>query len=117
MTEPPRRLSTEDGDFPEWAGRVLVFLDGVDQAGRCTAYDVDAGTVTRAKLNEAGELYCVHDEIAMEIVSDKVEVRLKDAHNCQRNRFREAERALSGARWTHYQAAELIKLIRKGAAV
>lgn len=76
MTAPPRRLSTDDADYdPAVGARVLVFLDGVEQRRRCVAYDADAGTVTRAKLNEAGEIYCVGDEIAMETVSGKVEVR------------------------------------------
>lgn len=74
MNAPPRRLSTEDADYDSTIGmRVCVLLDGIEQR-RLIAYDVDAGTVTRAKLNEAGEIYCVGDEVAMEVASGLVEV-------------------------------------------
>ncbi len=77
MLSIPRRLNVYDADFnPAYIGRLVVLLDGEDQAGFATGYDLDAGTVTRAKKNERGEVYVEDDEIAMETVAGKVEVSL-----------------------------------------
>lgn len=80
MNAPPRRLSVHDADYdPAIGARVHVLLDGVDQRGRCEAYDADAGTVTRCKHDETGKAYVVGDEIAMETVTGKVEVSWRAA--------------------------------------
>ncbi len=77
MLSIPRCLNVYDADFnPAYIGRLVVLLDGEDQAGFATGYDLDAGTVTRAKKNERGEVYVEDDEIAMETVAGKVEVSL-----------------------------------------
>lgn len=78
MTDVPRRLSVHDADYdPTIGDRLVVLIDGVDQYGRAESYDIDAGTVTRAKLNADGNLYCEGDEVAIETVHGKVEVSWK----------------------------------------
>jgi len=80
MMNIPRRLDVNDADFDShYIRRLVVLLDGEDQAGFATGYDLDAGTVTRAKKNERGEVYVDGDAIAMETVSGKVEVSLTPA--------------------------------------
>lgn len=75
MNAPPRRLSVHDEGYdPAIGARVCVMLDGVSQDGRCEAYDADAGTVTRCKLDADGKAFAVGDEIAMETVTGRVEV-------------------------------------------
>lgn len=75
MTDVPRRLSTHDDDYdPRVGERLTVLLDGVDQRGRVEAYDLDAGTVTRAKHDAEGRIFVDGDEIAMETVAGHVEV-------------------------------------------
>lgn len=75
MTEIPRRLSVHDEGYdPSIGMRLVVLLDGVDQRGRAEAYDLDAGTVTRAKHDAQGNVYCEGDEIALETVHGIVEV-------------------------------------------
>ena len=102
MVTIPRRLSIHDADYdPMLGARLIVMLDGVNQHGRVEAYDLDAGTVTRAKLDADGRLViegtpCVPDErgltkldadgnalltdahVAMETVSGLLEVTLRD---------------------------------------
>jgi len=102
MVTIPRRLSIHDADYdPSLGERLIVKLDGVDQHGRVQAYDLDAGTVTRAKLDADGRWViegtpCVADErgltkldadgnalltdahVAMETVSGLLEVTLRD---------------------------------------
>ena len=74
MTSVPRRLSVHDEGFDQAAAADLVIhLDGVKQAN-ANAYDMDAGTVTRAKLDADGNLYCEGDEVAIETVHGCVEV-------------------------------------------
>jgi hypothetical protein len=74
MTAPPRRLSVFDADYdPDIGRRVHVSLDSVVQT-MVEAYDVDAGTVTRPKLDPDGYIYVVDDEIARETVTGNVEV-------------------------------------------
>jgi hypothetical protein len=75
MTDVPRRLSThDDGYDPRVGEQLTVLLDGVDQHGRVEAYDMDAGTVTRAKHDTEGRIFVDGDEIAMETVAGHVEV-------------------------------------------
>jgi len=68
MVTIPRRLSIHDADYdPTLGQRLVVRLDGVDQHGRVEAYDLDAGTVTRAKVDADGLFViegtpCVADE-------------------------------------------------------
>lgn len=72
---PPRRLSVHDEGYdPAIGARLRVLLDGVSQDGRCEAYDIDAGTVIRCKLDEQGHIYAEGDEVARETVTGKVEV-------------------------------------------
>ena len=76
---PPRRLSVHDvGYDPALGSRLCVLLDGVSQDGRCEAYDIDAGTVIRCKLDEQGYIYAEDDEVARETVSGKVEVKWRE---------------------------------------
>lgn len=75
MTEVPRRLSVHDEGYDASVGqRLTVLLDGVDQWGRCEAYDLDAGTVTRTKHDAQGNVVLEGDEIATKTVTGKVEV-------------------------------------------
>ena len=102
MVTIPRRLSVHDADYdPSLGARLIVSLDGVDQHGRAEAYDLDAGTVTRPKLDADGRWViegtpCVPDErgrtkldadgnalvtdpyVVMETVSGLLEVTLRD---------------------------------------
>jgi hypothetical protein len=102
MVTIPRRLSVHDTDFdPTLGQRLVVKLDGVDQHGRVEAYDLDAGTVTRAKVDADGRFViegtpCVPDErgktkldasgkpllsdpyVATATVSGRLEVTLRD---------------------------------------
>lgn len=75
MTDIPRRLSVHDEDYnPAIGARLVIFFDGEDQHGRAEGYDLEAGTVTRAKHDANGKIFCVGDEIAIETVHGKVEV-------------------------------------------
>lgn len=75
MIDIPRRLSVTDADYDPCVGEgLIVLLDGVDQWGRAEGYDMDAGTVTRAKHDAQGRIYADGDEIAMETVTGFVEV-------------------------------------------
>lgn len=75
MTDVPRRLSVDDEDYdPAVGARVVVLLDGIDQCGRCTGYDIDAGAVTRAKHDASGNAYVEDGEFAVETVQGVVEV-------------------------------------------
>jgi len=102
MVTIPRRLSTHDIDYdPSLGARLVVMLDGVDQHGCAEAYDLDAGTVTRAKVDADGRwaiagTACSPNEngkvkqdadgdpflsdtfVVMETVSGRVEVTLRD---------------------------------------
>ena len=82
MTDVPRRLSSDDADFQSWVGRLFVHVDGVEQSGIVSAYDLDAGTVVRAKLNEQGEIYADGDTVATETIRGNVVVSLRpvDSH-------------------------------------
>jgi len=75
----PTRYSVFDEDF-DWdlGHRLIISLDGVEQE-QVVAYDIEAGTVTRNKLNEAGEVYVdpVLEEVAKETVHGTVTVTLK----------------------------------------
>ena len=75
MIDIPRRLSVTDADYDPRVGEgLIVMLDGVDQWGRAEGYDIDGGTVTRAKHDAQGRIYADGDEIAMETVTGFVEV-------------------------------------------
>ncbi|MBT2242674.1 hypothetical protein JQK15_03910 [Sphingobium sp. BHU LFT2] len=76
MKEVPRRLCVDDADYdPQVGESLIVSLDGVDQYGQATAYDLDAGTVTRVKRDEKGLILINGDEVVLETVSGDVDVR------------------------------------------
>ncbi|MES3096195.1 hypothetical protein [Sphingomonas aerolata] len=78
MIDIPRRLSVTDADYDPRVGEgLIVLLHGVDQWGRAEGYDIDAGTVTRAKHDASGRLVLEGDEVAMETVAGRVEVTLR----------------------------------------
>lgn len=80
MMDIPRRLSVHDDDYDPAAGATLVIsLDGIDQHGRVTAYDIDAGTVTRCKHDAQGRVCVEGDQIGMETVHGLVTVERKAA--------------------------------------
>ncbi|TCP91878.1 hypothetical protein C8J42_103570 [Sphingomonas sp. PP-CE-1A-559] len=80
MSSPPRALSVHDADYDPAVGEsIVVRLDGVDQHGRVEAYDVDAGTVTRCKLDARGYTFAEDDEIARETVHGVVTAEFKAA--------------------------------------
>lgn len=75
----PVRGSVFDDDFDHELGRRLVIsLDGAVQK-QVVAYDIEAGSITRNKLNDAGEAYVdpVLEEVAKETVHGTVTVTLK----------------------------------------
>ncbi len=79
-TEIPTRLSADDPDFDPNVGRMLVVaLDGVEQR-KVSAYDIDAGTVTRAVPDADGQAQVKPgtDEIWIEVVSGIVTVTRRD---------------------------------------
>lgn len=74
MELPPRKWSVTDDDFdPMVARRIRFTLDG-EEVTEVTEYDCDAGTITRLKRNEAGELFLINDktEIAEETLTGAV---------------------------------------------
>lgn len=74
----PTRYSVFDEDF-DWdlGHRLVISLDGIVQ-DQVVAYDIEAGTVLKNKLNEAGEVYLdpVLEEVAKETVHGTVTVTL-----------------------------------------
>ena len=76
MTDLPRKLDVEGAAELGVIGRVQITVDGVDQYGRATAYDLDAGTVTRYQHDERGKFFVIGDEVAMETVRGDVRVWL-----------------------------------------
>ena len=86
MVTIPRRLSIHDADYdPTLGEQLIVKLDGVDQHGRVQAYNLDAGTVTRAKLDADGRWVikgtpCAADERGLTKLDADGNALLTDAH-------------------------------------
>lgn len=77
--QPPQKLSIADSALlAKWAGRIEVLLDGA-LIDRVIEYDVEAGTVTRYRLNEEGRVYVVDGAAAEETLRGQVEVRRCDS--------------------------------------
>jgi hypothetical protein len=73
---PPRKFSVEQRiASPDFGPRLNIFLDGVEQR-KVIAYDCDAGTVKRFKLDRDGKIMLneKRDEALTEIVSGIVTV-------------------------------------------
>ena len=74
---PPRNLSIDQHALvAEWGHKVDVFLDG-EKLERVRAYDVDEGVVWRTKLGPEGRPFIEGRRVAEEMLTGKVEVRLK----------------------------------------
>jgi hypothetical protein len=77
----PRRLSVHDDAIDySFTSRLRICLDGVEQKA-VTAYDIDAGAVTRYVLDEKGKpvINAVRDEVETETVEGEVKVTLMPA--------------------------------------
>lgn len=74
----PVRLDVNDPAFKAWQGQpIAVTVDGVPQE-QVTAYDTEAGTVTRHKLDAAGNAMIDYEreEFVTEVVTGQVAVSL-----------------------------------------
>lgn len=79
MDRPPNRQSVDDPDFdPSVGARTLIYLDGTLQK-EASAYDCDAGTVTRPVVDAEGRLQLTpsRDAILQEVVTGTVTVEWK----------------------------------------
>lgn len=74
----PRRLSVHDDDIDySFTSRLRICVDGVEQ--KCvTAYDIDAGTVTKHVLDEKGHpvINAARDDVETETFQGEVRVTL-----------------------------------------
>lgn len=77
VEKPPRKMSIVDRDLvAKWGCRIEIFLDNVPVSG-VTAYDCDAGTVTRHRLDANGRRFAMDGTVATETLRGGVEVRRK----------------------------------------
>jgi hypothetical protein len=75
--DPPRRLSVSDEGFePELGQSIEIWLDGYKQ-DRVLAYDCQAGTIERMKVEGFGDPIIDGDQFVTETVSGRVLVRWK----------------------------------------
>jgi hypothetical protein len=77
MPNIPRQLTVEemlkDPVLREMAPRLEIRLDGVKQV-QCTAYDIDAGSITRMVLDDKGKLVIDGEDAKLETLNGRVEV-------------------------------------------
>jgi hypothetical protein len=76
LASPPQKLAVGDTGWRRIGPQLRVFLNDV-KVQRCTAYDCDAGTVTRHRLDDEGRIYIdpATQKVAVETVTGTVEVR------------------------------------------
>lgn len=78
LDQPPRTLAVGDPGYRRIGESLQVFFDQ-EAVRKCTAYDVERGTITRHRLDGAGRSYIDPEtqKIAVETLLGKVEVQWK----------------------------------------